>query len=134
MIFIIRIVLIMLFVYAGLSKIIDVEHFQEQLFQSPIIPASVVPMISYLLPTGEIVLSILLSLDKFLKPALILSFAVMLFFSFYLIGLVSFFTNVPCACGGILGNMGYPAHIIFNVVMAILPVWAVFKIEREEIY
>lgn len=107
--------LILLFTYAGIVKLLDVKDFQSQLYQSPVIPATLVPIVSFALPAYELFLVYLLTRDRYITLGYLLSFLTMLFFSLYLIGLVFFASTLPCACGGILGRMGYPTHIVFNL-------------------
>jgi uncharacterized membrane protein YphA (DoxX/SURF4 family) len=127
----VKILFIVLFIYAGLSKLLTVGVFTQQLYQSPVIPKPVIPILAYLLPCFEIMLAASFLIDKFIRVSLFIAFVLMLFFSLYLIGLNIFFTKVPCACGGILGNMGYPAHIVFNIVFTFLSGYAYLKVINE---
>ena len=129
---IIRVLLITLFTYAGISKLLVSHVFEQQLFQSPVIPQQIVPYLTYFLPGFEILLAASLIADQFIKFSLLIAFMVMLFFSLYLIGLIIFFTKVPCACGGILGDMGYPTHIIFNMIFTFLTGYAFSKYLDEK--
>jgi len=119
--------LVMLFTYAGLVKLLDVEVFQQQLYQSPVIMKEGVPIVSYALPIYELLLAAVLISDRFRTTALALSFFTMLFFTLYLIGLVSFAARVPCSCGGILGHMSYPVHIAFNAVFTLISLYLLFQ-------
>lgn len=119
--------LVMLFIYAGLVKVLSVETFQQQLYQSPVIAGKAVPIVSYVLPIYEILLALLLISDRLRTIALALSFFTMLFFTLYLIGLVSFAERVPCSCGGILGHMSYPVHIAFNAVFTLISLWLLLQ-------
>lgn len=109
-----------LMLYAGTVKLINVPLFKEQMSKSPLIPEILIPYIGYGLPIAEIAIAVLIILKKTSKTGLLLSFIVMLMFTFYLIFLTSLFENVPCSCGGILGQMSYTVHIIFNVSFTIL--------------
>lgn len=109
-----------LMLYAGTVKLINVPLFKEQMAKSPLIPEMLIPYIGYGLPIAEISVALLIILKKTAKTGLLLSFIIMLMFTFYLIFLTSLFENVPCSCGGILGQMSYPVHIIFNVSFTIL--------------
>jgi len=62
---------------------------------------------------------------------MLFSFLIMLLFSSYLITLYILFQDqLPCACGGILNNMGYPEHIIFNVTITFLTLIYLLKYEK----
>ena len=91
-----------------------------QLGQSPLIPSSLVQVTGYGLVIVEFIIVALFFFEKTLSYGLALGTGLMFLFTIYLIFLVSFFTNVPCSCGGILGNMTYRVHIIFNVAVTAL--------------
>ena len=110
-----KVLLMIMFAYAGIFKIVDTQLFASQMSESPLIPQSIISILSVGLPVFEILLAFLLTFDKYNSVSLILSFITMLFFSVYLIMLVSLYEKVPCACGGILGKLGYTEHIIFNL-------------------
>ena len=107
--------LVLLFTYAGIIKLLDVEQFTFELSQSPLLPAFSVPLVAHLLPAAEVITALLLVFEKTRTWALYISFFIMFIFTVYLIALVGLFDNVPCACGGILGKISYPTHIMFNV-------------------
>ena len=109
-----------MFVYAGIFKIADTKLFASQMSESPLIPQSIIPFLSIGLPVFELILAFSLTFEKYNSVSLILSFITMLFFSFYLIMLVSLYEKVPCACGGILGKLGYTEHIIFNLFFLLI--------------
>ena len=110
-----KILLIIMFAYAGIFKIADTQLFASQMSESPLIPKFIIPFLSVGLPVFELILAFSLTFEKYNSISLMLSFVTMLFFSLYLIMLVSLYEKVPCACGGILGKLGYTEHIIFNL-------------------
>lgn len=112
-----RVLLFVLFAYASTAKLIDFSLFNVQLKQSPLIPIDLTAILACVVPGFEIVIVFMLFFNRTAYYGLLLSFFLMLLFSLYLIILVLFFQRVPCSCGGILGHMGYPVHILFNLVM-----------------
>jgi len=108
--------LVLLFTYAGVVKLLDVEQFAFELSQSPLLPAFSVPLVAHLLPAAEVITAFLLIFEKTRMWALYVSFSIMFIFTVYLIALVGLYDNVPCACGGILGKISYPTHILFNAI------------------
>jgi len=115
---------VLLFVYAAVSKFIDFENFQVQLGQSPML-RSYVPLISYGIPITELLLSALLITPKTRKIGLYGAFILMTLFSTYLFILLTFSDYIPCSCGGILENMSWTAHLIFNLVFVFLAVFGI---------
>jgi hypothetical protein len=112
----IRIYLILLFIYAAISKLVVGDIFKNQLYESPLMPETLIPVMVYAIPLVQIFIAIGLTTDNFLQRSLYASFALLLTFTIYLSSLVLFFSNnLPCSCGGILGTLGYAEHIIFNV-------------------
>lgn len=113
--------LAILFIYAGTYKISDVSLFASQMYQSPLLPSSLVFYFSFGIPLFEIILGLLLLLySRFDYALLWTSFSLMLFFSIYLIMLFTLYSKPPCACGGILSGMDYPMHIAFNILFTII--------------
>ena len=119
-----------LFIYAGTYKITDINLFASQMYQSPLLPGRLVPILSIFVPIFEILLGFLLIFSKLDYYLLRISLSLMIFFSTYLIMLFTLYDKPPCACGGILNNMGYPEHIIFNIFFTILSAIAIFIYEK----
>jgi uncharacterized membrane protein YphA (DoxX/SURF4 family) len=132
-IFIFRYLLAALFIYAGINKAIDFTIFANQMAESPLIPKILIPYITYGLPTIEIILSLLLLFGVYDEITFPISFIIMLFFSGYLLLLYNGYTHIPCACGGILGTLGYPAHIVFNLSFTLIAFlgWRSLNVNRN---
>lgn len=110
-----------LFFYAAFIKGSDRLLFIEQMNQSPLLPEFLLNFISFFIPIIEIIVCILLIIKSTRLLGMLLSFTLMSIFTIYLTFLVTAYTyNIPCACGGILGNLGYPIHISFNFISTIL--------------
>lgn len=113
--------MIFVFMYAAVIKGIDAITFKNQMLQSPLLPSYLIPYLVFAVPAIEILASILIIIPKAKATGLLLGYSIMLSFSIYMVSLIVFFQgNVPCACGGILGKMGYTAHIIFNISLTLL--------------
>lgn len=125
--------LILIFLYAAYVKGTDLTLFKNQMMQSPLIPTTVISELAIFVPVSELVICLLLFFERTRKLGLLLSYCTMLMFSIYMITLVLFFgDNIPCACGGILGKMGYTAHIIFNIMFTLLSLFGFLKIRKNE--
>ena len=111
--------LILLFCYASISKIMDFENFQVQIAQSPIF-SSVAGLISYGVLIVELSVCILLIFERSRMIGLYASFFIMVSFTIYIYVILNYSDNVPCSCGGILEQMGWRTHLIFNVATVIL--------------
>lgn len=110
---------ILLFCYAAISKVFDFENFQVQLAQSPLTnPYSVV--ISYVVIALELIIVFLLSSPKLRLLGFHASFTLMVFFAVYIYVILNYSDNIPCSCGGVLEDLGWSEHLIFNMVCAII--------------
>lgn len=107
--------LILLFLYTGLSKLFDHQVFAFQLSRSPLLQ-SIAPVISYALPILEIITAILLFIKKHQQKGLYISLALLSIFSIYLIFMVTFYKDLPCTCGGVISKMSWQQHILFNLL------------------
>jgi hypothetical protein len=115
---------IILFVYSALSKLQDFEKFSVELGKSPILNAFSGP-VSIFIPMIEIVISAMLVIKRFQYIALYLSFCLMVVFSTYIVLILKFSAYIPCSCGGILQNMTWTQHLIFNIGFVFLGLIAV---------
>jgi len=116
---IIAILFIILWVYAGMSKLMDYEKFRFQLGRSPFIQ-NIAPFIAIFLPTGEIVIAILLTTKRTRSYAMYASFFLMLLFTGYIYAMLHYSYFIPCSCGGILSKMSWNTHLAFNIVFTLL--------------
>lgn len=116
--------LILLFFYTGLSKLIDLDVFMRDMNNQPL-PLWLVDLIVYTLPFTECAIAILLCFDFTRRVALWASSILMLLFTFYTsIVLLHVFGRIPCGCGGVIRNLSWPQHLVLNVVFTILPLIA----------
>jgi len=115
---------ILLFVYAALSKILDYEKFRVELGKSPLLNSFAGPL-AVLVPLIEIVIALLLIVKSSQYLALYASFTLMVIFSFYIWGILKFSSYIPCSCGGVLQNMTWNQHLIFNVCFIFFAAFAI---------
>lgn len=109
-------ILILIFAYTGITKLIEIEKFRTIISLSPVISWAA-NVISPALPIIEIVTVIMLFIPAFRKWGLIVSFFLMCLFTLY-IGYMTFFApDRSCSCGGVLENMSWQGHLIFNIVL-----------------
>jgi len=110
---------ILLFMYASVSKMLDFENFQVQIAQSPLLSAYA-GSISYSVIISELIIALLLCIRKSRLLGLLASFGIMIAFTVYIYLILYYSEFVPCSCGGILENMGWITHLIFNIITVIL--------------
>lgn len=117
---VIVILISMLFTYAAIFKAMDYPLFLSDMSKSPLLVKYDKNLLAPVVLGTEFLIIILLSFPVTRKAGFFLSFFVMAIFSLYLSTLYFFFTNIPCSCGGILGKMPYPVHIVFNICFTVL--------------
>jgi len=116
--------LIVLWIYAAGSKLSEIEKFYLSLNLQPF-PKFTIGFLVYAIPYLEILAAILLVFPKTKIVGLYLSITLLGIFSIY-IGLIlmNFWSHIPCNCGGILESMGWKTHLIFNLSMLMLTIYA----------
>jgi uncharacterized membrane protein YphA (DoxX/SURF4 family) len=112
---------VVLFIYAATSKLLEYELFKAQIGKSPLI-THFVNWISWMVPTVEILISLALLVPRLQLIGLYASFSLMFVFTAYILFILTFSPYVPCSCGGILSNMGWTEHLIFNIGFTLLAI------------
>jgi len=126
---IIALLFIVLFLYTGISKLMEYTVFKEQIATSPIL-APVAPFIAWALPLAEFAVAVLLFIPKWKLWGLYASFALMLAFTGYIVAILNFSAELPCSCGGVLEEMSWDQHLVFNIVFTALALVAAL-LERK---
>jgi uncharacterized membrane protein YphA (DoxX/SURF4 family) len=111
--------LILLFMYAATSKLLDVERFSVQIGQSRLL-TKYSEVLVWAVPLIEILISIMLAVSRFRLVALYASFTLMLLFTGYIVMVLTFDGRVPCSCGGVLEMLDWEAHLVFNGCFVLL--------------
>lgn len=115
---------ILLFTYTAMTKLLSFDTFKSQLSKSPLFSnINVVPAI--LIPAAEIIISVLLLIPTTRLKGLYASLGLMVVFTGYLGYMVLFTPDLPCSCGGVLKQMTWNQHIIFNGVCILLSIAAI---------
>lgn len=107
--------LILLFLYASLSKFLDFGTFIHDMSVQPL-PESWTPFLVRFIPCTEIAVSILLIFERTRLLGFYTSLALMGAFTIYSILILShFFPYVPCSCGGVIKHLTWPQHLVLNL-------------------
>jgi hypothetical protein len=126
----IRYALIILFLYTTYHKLIDIDDFEKNILRSKIISAYSM-YIKYPLPVIEIVVVILLFVNKTLLYGLYASFFLMISFTIYLIALNNFSMFYGCSCGGVFNDMSYFNHVLINFATIAINVVGIIVFESK---
>ena len=114
---------VLLFCYAGISKIHDFKNFQDQISASPLLNGFS-QFLPYTIIIIEFLIAGLLCYRKTRTTGLIGSLVLMLIFTGYIALLLITSDNLPCSCGGILEKMSWHQHLYFNMGCVILSIIA----------
>lgn len=123
--------LIFLFTYTGISKLIDHEGFLSSILQSSIIRNHAI-ILSWFIPALELLIAAMLLSEKYRKPGLLISLALMIIFTLYITYMILFVPHLPCSCGGVLKELSWSNHILFNSVFILLIITALFSDTRHK--
>jgi uncharacterized membrane protein YphA (DoxX/SURF4 family) len=121
---------VVLFMYAAASKVLQYDLFKAQIGKSPLI-MHYVDWIAWMVPAMEVIISIMLLIPRLQLIALYASFSLMFMFTAYIAFILTFSPYVPCSCGGILNNMGWTEHLIFNIGFTLLAVAGIALYNRQ---
>jgi hypothetical protein len=116
--------LVILFIYTGMNKLIDYNNFAFQLRRSPYMQ-HLVKFIAIPLPVGELMIVALLIFKRTRLLGFYTSFFLMSLFTGYVWLMLHKSPYLPCSCGGILQAMSWNTHLIFNTVFTGLSLFGV---------
>jgi putative oxidoreductase len=123
--------LILLFMYASVSKFLDFHRFIDQMNNQPL-PNSWTPFLVWFIPLVEIAISGLLLFEYTRLLALYASLVLMTVFTIYAgLVLLHFFPYVPCSCGGVIQNLTWPQHLILNFFYTALSILGIIQQRRK---
>ena len=127
---IITALLIVLFVYASVSKFFNYTQFIVQIGPSPLI-GSYSGIIGWLIPATELLIVLMLTVKNTRFYGLLLSLFLLIVFSGYIAAMLLSGTHLPCSCGGLINNLSWKEHLLFNLFFIVLSTIALLFEEKE---
>jgi len=121
---------ILLFLYTSINKFYEHRVFQLVLSKSPLLGNSA-EFISYFIPTAEIVIAFLLLLPRTRLIGLWSSLVLMIVFTVYIGYMLASAERLPCSCGGILKQLKWKDHLLFNLFFVALAATALYSEKRK---
>jgi len=129
---IISALLIVLFVYASVSKLFNYTQFIVQLGQSPLIgPYSGIT--GWLIPATELLIVLMLTVKNTRFYGLLLSLFLLVVFTGYIAGMLLSGIHLPCSCGGLISELSWKEHLLFNLFFITLSIIALLLQKKERI-
>lgn len=116
---------ILLFVYTAINKLLDGASFETTLSKSPFL-GNIAGTVAVGLPLTEMFIALLLLAPRSRRIGLYASATLMVLFTLYLSYMIAFTPKLPCSCGGVLKQMTWNQHLIFNLFftgLAITGIW-----------
>lgn len=125
--------LILLFLYASVSKFLDFRRFISEMNNQPF-PNSWTPFLVWAIPLLEISISITLLFEYTRRIGLYASLALMVTFTLYT-GMVLFhvFSYIPCSCGGVIQKLTWPQHLLLNLFYVVLSIAGIIIHRRNRL-
>lgn len=120
----------LLFSYAAITKLMDFAQFRVQLQQSPIL-TSIAPIVAIVIPLLELLIALGLFIKSLQRVSLYGALSLMSVFTTYIVIILHYSEYIPCSCGGILENMGWKQHLIFNLIFIGLSITALLIHSRQ---
>jgi putative oxidoreductase len=114
--------LILLFLYASLSKFMDFQRFIGDMYNQPF-PKSMAFFLIWGIPCLEIAIALALIAERTRLAGLYASLILMMLFTTYTAAiLLQLFAYIPCSCGGVIRKLSWTQHMIFNLFFVAISV------------
>jgi hypothetical protein len=122
--------LICLFIYAFVSKIIEYQLFANQLSKNPFLK-HFAGTVALVVPLSEILVAGLLVFKRTQLNGLYGSLILLSIFSVYIILLYLSGKPLPCSCGGFVGLLSWPQHLLFNSIFILLSATGIILYKKK---
>jgi hypothetical protein len=113
--------LALLFAYAAFSKLIVYQEFKAQLGSLPFIKI-ISPALAWVLPSLELVISTVLTVNLTRLFGFVCALVLLTGISAYILLMLISDERLPCSCGGVLQQLSWKQHLIFNLFFLLLAV------------
>jgi len=118
------ILLIILWIYTGGSKLLDFPSFSHQVELQNFSPL-LTDILKYAIPFIEVCTAVLLCIKITFRIGLVLSLITIGSFTVYtILVLAGFYPKTPCSCGGIIKELSWRNHLIFNLLVVVINITA----------
>ncbi|WP_268225154.1 MauE/DoxX family redox-associated membrane protein [Sinomicrobium oceani] len=123
---IICLLFIILFVYAGLTKLMEGDRFYTNLNNSPLFGIKTLAgIMSWVIPILEIMIAALLAWPKTRLIGLYSALGLMIIFTAYTAGILFISPYAPCSCGGVITLLSWKQHFILNTLWIVLAIMGI---------
>jgi len=114
--------LVSFYTYAVFSQLYNYpefkQHIHNQLFSS-----SIANTLVWIIPVSEVLIILLLSIERVRFIGLCLSTILLFLGSGYIVlVLINYFNRIPCSCVGILSHQSWEVNLLFNLFFFIFSI------------
>ena len=125
--------LILLFLYASVSKWLAFKTFIGEMNNQPF-PNWMTPFLVWSIPFIEVLIAIGLIFEKTRVQSFYASLILMLAFTIYtVVILLHAFKYIPCSCGGVIRKLTWPQHLFFNLFFVGISILGIMLKKREPV-
>lgn len=129
---VITVLLIILWVYAAISKLLEYQVFVSQLHTHRYLQ-SFAGFLAWALPATEFIVAALLFLPKTRLIGLYCTVGLLLSFTIYLVLMLLSGKDLPCSCSGIISTLSWQQHIVFNQVFLLLAITGLCTLQTKAV-
>src|SRR4051812_32981605 len=115
---------VLLFVYAATNKLLEYDLFKAQIGKSPLI-LHYSSVLAWAIPSLELLTAGFLLIPRLQLLGLYFSAFLMFIFTLYLSFILTLSPYIPCSCGGILNNLSWRDHLVFNICFSALSLYGI---------
>lgn len=125
--------LILLFLYASVSKWLSFKTFIGEMNNQPF-PNWMTPFLVWSIPFIEVLIAVGLIFEKTRVQSLYASLFLMLAFTIYtVVILLHAFKYIPCSCGGVIRKLTWPQHLFFNLFFVGISLLGIILKKRDPV-
>lgn len=125
--------LILLFLYASVSKWLAFKSFVGDMNNQPF-PNWITPWLVWGIPLLEVLIVVLLIFDRTRLRGLYTSLVLMLAFTVYTVAvLLHAFRYVPCSCGGVIKKLTWPQNLVFNLFFVGISLAGIILLKNQSV-
>jgi hypothetical protein len=123
-------VLLLLWIYTGLNKLIHYEKFSFEIGRSPFLQ-HIPPLAVVIIPLSELLIAALLIFKRSRLTGLYASLFLMTLFTGYVYIMLHYAYDLPCSCGGIIELLSWEQHLVVNFMLTLLTALAIILQDRQ---
>ena len=122
---------IALFLYTAVSKLLDYRSFYATMDIMPSLKGRAFILAPAVI-VSEIIISCMLMIPALRLLGLCFSFALMFVFTVYLMFAVAKGYSLPCSCGGVLRQLSWKQHVLFNMTFIVLAMSGILSYLKQK--